>query len=213
MHIQLQGLRPDYLDPDSLERSEVWGVELDLPAAGSLILWGPSGQGKSTFLRILYGLEHRFAGTLLLGGEHPPEPPHRFWAGVRTHKLAMVPQSFRLFDEESGWENLGYLPVLASGVDAKTIEGWAAHLEIGTLLDRHPATWSQGQKQRFCLLRALASPFAWILLDEPVSHLDPESAQRSLELLRSVCAERGAGWILAQQTPEVILPSDQILRV
>jgi len=211
--LHLQNIRPDYLSSAVIGESEVWDVELGLNPGEGIIVWGPSGQGKSTFLRILYGLETRYRGRLLVDGTSPPSNSYLFWPTIRSEEVAFVTQDFGLFGEISGWANLRLLPSLAREVDRPQIEQWASQLGIEALLERSPATWSQGQRQRFALLRALASPFSWLLLDEPISHLDPEAAERTLDLMISVCKERGAGWILAQQTAESPIPVDRIFKV
>ncbi|MBC2602002.1 ATP-binding cassette domain-containing protein [Puniceicoccus vermicola] len=213
MRIQLQRVEPDYLAKSTLESSDVWGKQIQIEAPDGVILWGPSGQGKSTFFRILFGLERRYRGDLVIDGLPPSERPHRVWPEVRAERLAFVAQHFHLFEEKTGRENLEYLPRRAPGVKEEDLNQWADYLGIAAILDRPPSTWSQGQQQRFCILRALASPFEFILLDEPVSHLDPDSAERSLKLIRTVCSERKAGWIISQQTAIPPFPAQQILRV
>ncbi len=207
MRIRCHHICPTYLDQSTIDRSEIWDRSIELDPSSGTIVWGPSGRGKSTFLRILYGLERRFTGSLTLGDSSPAD-----WPFIREQNIAFVSQDFHLFEEESGWNNLGYLPARHPSVSDSTIGQWSEVLGIPQVLDRSPSSWSQGQKQRFCLLRALASPFRWILLDEPVSHLDPDSASKSMDLLLSVCEERRAGWVIAQQTADSELQSGQTLQ-
>lgn len=213
MRIELQQIRPNFLGAEAIRTSEVWNTTLAFNTSEKIVLWGPSGQGKSTFLRILYGLEIDYEGSLVFDEERLSGGDYRRWPGIRAEKLSLVSQDFRLFEGTSGWDNLKLLPQWAPNIDKTTIEGWAKTLGIETLLNRFPSTWSKGQQQRFTLLRAIVSPFDWILLDEPVSHLDPESAAQSLALMQSVCADRRAGWLVTQQTDDPGLVPDRIFRV
>ena len=213
MNLKLEQICPHYLDADTIRRSEVWNRRLVLEEGSGLVACGPSGRGKSTFLRILFGLERRFKGVLRIDGVDPNIRPFRAWPPLRSEGMAFVPQTFELFDGEDGWTNLARLPCWTAGVGQDQIREWADRIGIGHLLDRCPETWSQGQRQRFCVLRALLSPFRWLFLDEPVSHLDPDSSERTLALVRKICAERGAGWVLASQTGEPASLGERRLRL
>ena len=213
LNLELERIRPCFLDADTIRRSEVWDRRFVLEEGTKVLVCGPSGRGKSTLLRVLFGLERRFAGVLRVGGEDPNVKPSRQWPLLRAERLAFVPQSFELFEGEDGWTNLSRPPSRMSGVGVESVASWADRIGIGHLLDRCPETWSQGQRQRFCVLRALVTPFRWLFLDEPVSHLDPDSAALTMDLVREVCVARGAGWILAHQTGEAAGPEDRILRL
>ncbi len=211
MRLELGQIRPRFLDADTIRRSEVWDRRIVLEEGEGVVACGPSGRGKSTFLRILFGLERRFDGVLRIDDADPNIRPFCGWPPLRAERLAFVPQSFELFEGEDGWTNLSRPPARMKGVGEELIAGWADRIGIGHLLDRCPDTWSQGQRQRFCVLRALGTPFRWLFLDEPVSHLDPDSAARTMDLVREICAARGAGWILASQTGHPARPEDRLL--
>jgi len=211
--IELNSISPTYLGEAHLASSEVWGRSLSLQGPEGILFWGASGRGKSSLLRMLYGLESRFAGELRIDGKLIASPAHRFWPALRSRHLAFVPQEFQLLEDDSGWENLRILPSTASGVGTPLLLDWSRELGIDAILERPPSTWSHGQKQRFAVLRALASPFQWILLDEPTSHLDPDSAHKCLNLIFRTCLEREAGWILTQQTAANSFGANHILGV
>lgn len=200
MRIEIDRVRPRFLADPVVERSEIWGRSHVLAPGCRWVVHGPSGRGKSTFLRILFGLERRFSGTLSIDGEPVSGEPFRLWPRLRFRSIAFVPQEFLLFGDSDGWANLARLPRHAENVDADRIAAWADRLGILPQMARPTDTWSLGQRQRLAILRALAAPFSFLLLDEPFSNLDPDSAESALGLVEEVSAEREAGWILTAQT-------------
>ena len=77
------------------------------------------------------------------------------------------------------------------------IAAWASVLEVEELLDRRCDRLSLGQQQRIAILRALAQPFEWLLMDEPTSHLDAHNAARVMQLVREECVRKGAGCLVS----------------
>lgn len=202
MNINASQIQVDYLQPLSDKSSGVWGLEHIFSPGEGILVHGGSGSGKSTFLRILFGLETRFSGSLTIDQLDPRHNPLKAWPHLRANVLSFVAQEFFLFEDVSGFDNLRRIPTRADGVDEATIRNWAERLGIGSILDRSPVTWSAGQRQRFSILRALAKPWRWLLLDEPYSNLDPSSKAAAHHLISEVCAARQAGWILSSLTDE-----------
>jgi len=160
-------------------------LEMDLDVAdGEIVaLLGPSGCGKSSFLRVLAGLEEEDAGSMRLGGKLLDRvPPDK-------RGIGMVFQDFALFPAMSVRRNIEYGPRmrgLPKGLREARAEALASSMEIGGLLDRHPASLSGGEQQRVALARCLAAQPALVLLDEPLSSLDAGLRRR----LRSEIVER-----------------------
>ena len=150
-----------------------------------LALIGPSGGGKSTFLRVLAGLEPPDSGMLFLDGMPVPagEPALRDYR--RT--LGVVFQAFNLFPHLSALANV-MLPLTAVHAlqeDAARIRSLEVLGRLG-LADhalKAPAQLSGGQRQRVAIARALAVRPRLLLLDEPTSALDPEMTAEVLSLI------------------------------
>ncbi len=187
---------PDFLEPAVVEASEVWGEALTWEPGQRIAVRGPSGRGKSSLIRILSGREARYSGNLSIGGHAVLPGQVKPWPLLRREVLSAVFQDMHLFPELTGWENLGALPSRAPGLDDARLRDWAERLDIVELLERPAAEGSQGQRQRLAILRGLAAPCQWLLLDEPFSHLDKTSTERAQSLITEQQSERGFGCIL-----------------
>lgn len=146
---------------------------LDLTVTGPVILWAPSGWGKTTLLRILMGLEVPTSGTV---------------TGVG--KVGAVFQEDRLCPQLSAIQNVEL--VLPEGKTKYREQIHNDFLQIGldeAALSLPARKLSGGQKRRAALLRALWAESDTLLLDEPFTGMDPETLQKAAALIR----ERGGG--------------------
>ena len=153
---------------------------------------GPSGTGKSTFLRCLNLLEKPDTGSIIIGGEDILDP--RADVPALRRRMGMVFQSFNLFDHKSVMENIISAPVDLLGLshDEAVKEARELLLLVGLLdkADAMPSQLSGGQKQRVAIARALAMRPEILLFDEPTSALDPTMVSEVLAVMRTL-ARRG----------------------
>lgn len=161
---------------------------LTIAAGETLVLLGPSGSGKSTLLRTLAGLTP-FTGTLRLEGAVVAD-----WQAVRR-RLGYVIQDGGLFPHLTALGNVALmareLRWPAERIDARIDELTSLVGLDAAQLDRYPGELSGGQRQRVALMRALMLDPAVLLLDEPLSALDPITKLRLAEELRSIFARLG----------------------
>ena len=156
------------------------GVSLDLPEGDTTVVTGGAGCGKSTLLQLLAGLLRPAAGRILFDGEDVTGVP------AERRDVGVVFQSYALFPHLTVRQNIAFglrawrrfstrssrrRPSLHT-VQAKV---WDAAAQVGAerLLDRRPSQLSAGERQRVALARALATHPGLLLLDEPVSALEP----------------------------------------
>ena len=147
---------------------------------------GPSGTGKSTFLRCLNQLEHQTSGRIIVDGEDITAPGCDM-TKVRR-KMGMVFQSFNLFANLNVIENVISAPVNVLKVprDEAMREAEVLLKRVG-MLDKarnYPDELSGGQKQRVAIARALCMRPDIMLFDEPTSALDPEMVGEVLEVMK-----------------------------
>jgi molybdate transport system ATP-binding protein len=146
-------------------------VEADLRIRGEapiVVLFGPSGAGKTTVLRCIAGLEPMTGGQVSFNGQS--------WNGVppQQRPVGYVFQDYALFPHLDVESNIGYGLRRISAFDRRqTIEKIASVTHVQDLLRRKPAELSGGQQQRVALARALARKPKLLLMDEPFSALDP----------------------------------------
>ena len=152
---------------------------------------GPSGTGKSTFLRCLNLLEQPTSGSIIVDGEDiltKGYPVNRL-----RQKMGMVFQSFNLFEHKTVLENVIYAPCQLRHESEETTreEGLALLRKVGLAekADVYPSSLSGGQKQRVAIARALAMKPDVILFDEPTSALDPTMVGEVLSVIRQLAKE------------------------
>ncbi len=145
-------------------------LSLTIESGEFFVILGPSGCGKTTLLRLIAGLENVDGGEILLNGK----AIHNVPAGDRG--VAMVFQDYALYPHMSVADNLAFglrnMGVAQADI-AERIKATAATLAITDLLDKRPGKLSGGQQQRVALGRALVKKPYLLLMDEPLSSLDP----------------------------------------
>ncbi|MBO4769609.1 MAG: amino acid ABC transporter ATP-binding protein [Clostridia bacterium] len=168
------------------------GINCGIDKGERIVIIGPSGGGKSTFLRCLNLLETPTSGQIFVDGEEITAPGTDVNAVRR--KMGMVFQHFNLFPHFDILKNIWFAPVqlkLQSKPDA--MQNAYRLLEKVGLADKamaYPSQLSGGQKQRVAIVRALAMNPEIMLFDEPTSALDPEMVGEVLDVMTEL-AETG----------------------
>jgi molybdate transport system ATP-binding protein len=155
-------------------------LDVRLAPGSVLVLFGPSGAGKTTMLRQIAGLERPDAGTIAFGGEIWCDSARRLWRPPQARRVGVVSQEPTLFPHLSVTDNLLYgvrhrgSPTTVSD----TVAEIATILGIDDLKDRLPRQLSAGQTQRVALARALTPGPRLLLMDEPFAALDAPTRVR-----------------------------------
>ena len=172
-------------------------VSLDVPVGDTLVLFGPSGAGKTVLLRTVAGVVEPDAGEVFIDGidQHGVEPEAR--------GIGMAFQNFALFPHLSAFENIA-TPLHARGggdrgARESRVQRVAKLLKIDHVLAQSPGALSNGQKQRTSLARALVAEPTLLLLDDPLRNVDAKLRfEMRLELPR-LLADRGTTVVYVTQ--------------
>lgn len=117
------------------------------------------------------------------------------WQELRRRNLAYLPQELSLFPELTALQNIQLKNSLTGWKTAEEINVWMDALGISSRRDYPVGKMSIGQQQRVGIIRALCQPFDFILLDEPVSHLDEENNRLAAKIIMEEASRQGAGII------------------
>ena len=167
------------------------GIDYTINQGEKIVIIGPSGGGKSTFLRCLNMLEVPTEGDIFFDGEKINSPKCNI--NKVREKMGMVFQHFNLFPHKTILDNITLAPIK---LKLKTKEEAVAdarrlleRVGLPEKADAYPSMLSGGQKQRVAIARALAMNPKVMLFDEPTSALDPEMVGEVLELMKSLADE------------------------
>ncbi|WP_197318950.1 ABC transporter ATP-binding protein [Saccharomonospora sp. NB11] len=183
------------------------GVDLHAEAGEIVTITGRSGSGKTTLLAVLSGFDTPDEGSVTFHGVPAEAVP---WS-----VCAVLPQALGLAEELTCAENvalplrLGPRPTRAVDVVVSTV---LAELGLAALADRYPAELSFGQQQRVALARAVAPRPTVLLVDEPTAHLDADSTEAVLAVLRRV-ADEGTAVVAVTHDPAVREVADRRLEL
>ena len=184
--ISVKGLKKSFGDIEVLK-----GIDIEIDKGDIICVIGPSGGGKSTFLRCLNLLEKPTGGTIIFEGNDLTNKKTDI--NLHRQKMGMVFQHFNLFPHMTAMENITCAPLLF-----KKMTPEQARQKAQTLLDRvglgdragaYPSQLSGGMKQRLAIVRALAMEPDVMLFDEPTSALDPEMVGEVLDVMKELAAE------------------------
>ena len=181
-------------------------ISLEAKAGEFIMLTGPSGSGKTTFLRILAGLERGIGVVEVQGRVWQDEkrflPPQK-------REVSFVFQEYALFPNMSVLENLLYVQK-----DEALAHRLLGMVDLSDLKERYPHQLSGGQKQRVALARAMMKRPKLMLLDEPLSALDPSTRSYLQGKIRELHEAFGVVSIMvSHDVAEIYRLGDRIFRM
>lgn len=174
----------------------------------TLLLTGPSGAGKTTWLRLLCGLQRPDSGSVTLGLQCFTDLPTDALRAFRLARMGLIFQDFALMDYLTAGENI-LLPSLflnptMSAMMLSHAHELAAHLQIDTLWNHRVNHLSQGERQRVAIARALATKPSCVFADEPTASLDRVRRDAVATLLANYAVENQVPLVLVTHDPELV---------
>jgi len=189
------------------------GVSETIHAGEAVSIIGPSGGGKSTFLRCLNLLEVPEKGQIFFEGQEITGKK----VNIDKHreKMGIVFQHFNVFPHLSVRKNITLAPTLVKGKSEEEANAMAEDLlrrvDLFDKIDVMPGTLSGGQKQRLAIVRALAMEPDVMLFDEPTSALDPEMVGEVLEVIKNLVGTGMTSVIVTHEMGFAREVSDRVL--
>ena len=181
-------------------RHALRGVDLQLPAGGSLGIVGESGSGKSTLVRLLLGLDRADEGTVSFRGRPVLPGPPRGLRWFRREVQVVLQDPFASLDPRMRIADIVAEPLECLDVPgdhgARVVEVLKAVGLDPAARDRHPHEFSGGQRQRIAIARAIAPSPRVLVGDEPLSALDVAVRGQVMDLLRGLAADLGLALVL-----------------
>lgn len=186
--------------------------ELTIRSGEFLTLFGPSGAGKTTLMRLIAGLEKPLSGRIEVAGEVWFDSARKIDLPPQKRSVGFVFQDYALFPTMSVRQNLLFAAETAE--QRRSVDELIALIELSALADRLPSTLSGGQKQRVALARALVRRPKILLLDEPLSALDPQMRQKLQDELSLIHARLGVTTVLvSHDIAETVKLSDRLAQI
>lgn len=184
--------------PSNGTSTDVWGKMLEFTRGKSYLIEAGSGRGKSSFCSFLYGLRDDYTGQITVVDSKRGELPLLDCdvVALRRDSLAMMFQELRLFPELSSVDNVMLKNQLTGYTSEEEVRAMLTRLGLKDKLDTPCALMSFGQQQRVAFVRALCQPFDFLLLDEPISHLDKDNAGIMSEMLSERVKKDGVSIIV-----------------
>lgn len=191
--IRLQQVLPRVFARRDSITSDIWHRDLIFRKGERCLIEAASGTGKSSLCSYLYGYRGDYEGIITFDGKNIRSLDTAGWTALRRRSLSLLFQELRLFPELTALENV---------LLKNRLSGYKSRQEILTLFEaagiadkvnEKTGILSFGQQQRVAFIRCLCQPFDFIMLDEPVSHLDENNARVLARLLEEEAGRQGAG--------------------
>jgi len=193
--------------------SDIWLQDVVFEKEKIYLVEANSGTGKSSLCSFIYGYRNDYQGRILFDDEDIRKYNAKKWTELRKKHFALLWQELRLFPELTAMENVQIKNKLTGFQKRKKILEWFDMLGIADKVDAKIGRMSFGQQQRVAMIRTLCQPFDFVMVDEPISHLDDSNSDIMGELLTAEAKRQGAGVIATSIGKHMDLNYDRIFRL
>lgn len=193
--IRLVNALPKVFEGEQIHKSDIWQCEATFRKGELIVVAAESGTGKSSMCSYIFGARKDYNGTIYFDNTDVMTFDIAQWQQLRRTSLAYLPQELSLFPELTAIQNIRLKNDLTNHQPESRIKEWMKMLGIDSRTDFPVGRMSVGQQQRVGIIRALCQPFDFLILDEPVSHLDETNNRIAARLIIEEAERQGAGVI------------------
>ena len=211
--IELKNILPEAFKQLDKVESDVWHQSMTFHKKKIYLIKAVSGAGKSSLCGYLYGDRKDYQGIISFDGAKIAALNHKDWVDIRRNHLSLIFQDLKLFPELTALENIQIKNNLTHHKKKKEIINWLDRLGLKEHIHQPASKLSFGQQQRVAFIRALCQPLDFILLDEPVSHLDQKNADLMSTILMEEFEKESFGIIVTTIGRDIELPYDYIMNL
>lgn len=211
--ITLNNLLPRVFAQEEMPSSQVWSTSCQLKRGGHYLIEAASGGGKSSLAAYLIGSRCDYEGSIQFNDTDIHSLGISEWQEIRRSHIAYLPQELALFPELSAIDNIKLKAEVCGFKDMHMIDNWLCRLGLENRRDYPAGRLSIGQQQRVALIRSLCQPFDYILLDEPVSHLDEQNNRIAAEIVEEEACRREAAIVTFSVGNPLLIENPEILKL
>lgn len=193
--ITLNSVIPEIFASRTDITSDIWLREVGFERGKRYLVRAESGTGKSSLCSYIYGQRGDYRGTMRFDNEDISRFNSSRWSDIRQREISILFQELRLFGELTALENVWIKNSITNFKSREEIVAMFEELGIADKLNSRTDRLSYGQQQRVALIRALCQPFSFLLLDEPISHLDDKNSDTMRDVILREADKQGAGVI------------------
>ena len=194
-------------------QSEVWLQDVVFRKGETYLVEASSGTGKSSLCSYIIGYRKDYLGNISFDGKDIRKYGVSDWTSIRKNTLSLLFQELRLFPELTAMENIEIKNGLTGHKKRKEIELWFERLGIADKMDAKVGRMSFGQQQRVAMIRALVQPFDFLMVDEPISHLDDDNSAIMASIMMEEVQRQGAGVIVTSIGKHMEMPYTKTFRL
>jgi len=211
--ITLVNTLPIVFQNKKIIQSEIWNKNVEFQKNKTYLIEAESGTGKSSLLSFIFGYRNDYIGEMIFDQNNIKLFSRKQWNQLRNYNIALMWQELRLFPELTAYENVKIKNSITHHQKIDTLRKWFHILGIEDKMNTLVSKMSFGQQQRVALIRTLCQPFDFILLDEPVSHLDDFNADIMAQIVAEEAKKQNATIIVTSIGKRMNLDYDSVLKL
>jgi putative ABC transport system ATP-binding protein len=187
------------------------GITFEADKGEFVVVFGPSGAGKTTVLNILGGMDTCDGGKITVGGMEISSFNKKQLVTYRRHDIGFVFQFYNLVQNLTALENVELAAqICRNPIDAEQV---LTEVGLGERMHNFPAQLSGGEQQRVSIARALAKNPKLLLCDEPTGALDDATGRQVLELLYNTCRKTGMTVFVITHNSAITPIADRVIKI